>query len=121
MVIYLAGLQSIPEMYYEAGRIEGASSNKLFWGITLPLLYPAMVTSVMINLIGGLKLFDVIRALTGGGPGYSTHSLATMIHITYFGNQNAGYAAVVGLILFIMILIITVIMQNLFSRREVTH
>jgi raffinose/stachyose/melibiose transport system permease protein len=121
MVIYLAGLQSIPEMYYEAGRIEGASSNKLFWGITLPLLYPAMVTSVMINLIGGLKLFDVIRALTGGGPGYSTHSLATMIHLTYFGNQNAGYAAVVGLILFTMILIITVIMQRLFSRREVTH
>lgn len=119
MVIYLAGLQSISEMYYEAARIEGAGSTRLFWGITLPLLYPALVTSIMINLIGGLKLFDVIRALTGGGPGYATHSLATLINVTYFGTQNAGYAAVIGLLLFVMILIITVVLQNLFSKREV--
>ena len=119
MVIYLAGLQSIPEMYYEAARIEGAGTGKLFLSITLPLLYPALVTSIMINLIGGLKLFDLIRALTGGGPGYATHSVATLINVTYFGTQNAGYAAVIGLLLFVMILVITVILQNLFTRREV--
>jgi len=121
MVIYLAGLQTIPEMYYEAARIEGANSVKLFLGITLPLLYPALVTSVMINLIGGLKLFDLIRALTGGGPGYATHSVATLINVTYFGTQNAGYAAVLGLVLFVMILIITIVVQNLFSRKEVAY
>ena len=121
MVIYLAGLQTIPEMYYEAARIEGADPVKLFRGITLPLLYPALVTSVMINLIGGLKLFDLIRALTGGGPGYATHSVATLINVTYFGTQNAGYAAVLGLVLFVMILIITIILQNLFSRKEVAY
>jgi len=121
MVIYLAGLQTIPEMYYEAARIEGANSIKLFWGITLPLLYPALVTSIMINLIGGLKLFDLIRALTGGGPGYATHSVATLINVTYFGTQNAGYAAVLGLVLFVMILIITIVVQNLFSRKEVAY
>ena len=121
MVIYLAGLQSISEMYYEAARIEGAGSAKIFWHITLPLLYPALVTSIMINLIGGLKLFDVIRALTGGGPGYATHSLATLINVTYFGTQNAGYAAVIGLLLFVMILVITIVLQNLFSRKEVDY
>jgi len=119
MVIYLAGLQSISEMYYEAARIEGANTTKIFWNITLPLLYPALVTSVMINLIGGLKLFDLIRALTGGGPGYATHSVATLINVTYFGTQNAGYAAVIGILLFVMILVITVLLQNLFSKREV--
>jgi len=119
MVIYLAGLQSIPDMYYEAARIEGAGSPKLFRAITLPLLYPALVTSIMINLIGGLKLFDLIRALTGGGPGYATHSVATLINVTYFGTQNAGYAAVIGFLLFFMILVITVLLQKLFSKREV--
>ncbi|MDR0474830.1 MAG: sugar ABC transporter permease [Treponema sp.] len=119
MVIYLAGLQGIPEMYYEAARIEGSSHTNLFFNITFPLLYPALITSIMINLIGGLKLFDVIRALTGGGPGYATHSVATLINVTYFGTQNAGYAAVLGLLLFVMILIITIVLQNFFSKREV--
>ena len=121
MVIYLAGLQSIPDMYYEAARMEGGGTVKIFTSITLPLLYPALVTSIMINLIGGLKLFDLIRALTGGGPGYATHSVATLINVTYFGTQNAGYAAVMGLVLFAMILIITVVLQNLFSKKEVEH
>ena len=121
MVIYLAGLQSIPEMYYEAARIEGAGSGKIFVSITLPLLYPALMTSIMINLIGGLKLFDLIRALTGGGPGYATHSLATLIHTTYFASQNAGYAAAIGVLLFVLILLITIVLQAVFAKREVTH
>ena len=119
MVIYLAGLQSIPEMYYEAARIEGAGSIKIFMGITFPLLYPALVTSITINLIGGLKLFDIIRALTGGGPGFATHSLATMIHRTYFGGQQAGLAAAIGLLLFMLILIITIGLQAFFNKKEV--
>jgi raffinose/stachyose/melibiose transport system permease protein len=121
MVIYIAGLQGIPDMYYEAAKIEGCNSVNLFFNITLPLLYPAFVTSIMINLIGGLKLFDIIRALTGGGPGYATHSVATLINVTYFGTQNAGYAAVLGLLLFVMILFITIILQIFFSKREVDY
>jgi raffinose/stachyose/melibiose transport system permease protein len=121
MVIYLAGLQAIPQAYYEAASIEGVNAGTLFFKITLPLLYPALMTSVTINLIGGLKLFDVIRALTGGGPGYATHSLATLIHGTYFGTQNAGYAAVIGFLLFVLILLITVLLQKLFSKREVEY
>jgi raffinose/stachyose/melibiose transport system permease protein len=121
MVIYLAGLQGIPETYYEMAGIEGAGSRTLFLKITFPLLYPALMTSVTINLIGGLKLFDVIRALTGGGPGYATHSLATLIHGTYFGSQNAGYAAAIGFLLFVLILLITVVLQKVFANREVEY
>ena len=121
MVIYLAGLQAISEMYYEAARIEGADSRKIFLFITVPLLYPAFLTSITINLIGGLKLFDFIRALTGGGPGFATHSLATLIHVTYFGTQNAGFAAAIGVLLFALILLITIALQALFAKKEVDY
>jgi ABC-type sugar transport systems, permease components len=121
MIIYLAGLQGIPAMYYEAASIEGAGSWVRFRHITLPLLYPSFVTSVTINLIGGMKLFDVIRALTGGGPGYKTHSLATLIHSSYFSSQNAGYAAAIGVFLFVVILFFTLMLQLAFRGREVQY
>ncbi len=121
MIIYLAGLQGIPNMYYEAASIEGAGRRQQFWKITVPLLYPSFVTSVTINLIGGLKLFDVIQALTAGGPGYTTHSLATLIHSSYFASQSAGYAAAIGALLFIVILIFTIILQLVFKGKEVQY
>ncbi len=121
MIIYLAGLQNIPSMYYEAADLDGAGATVRFFSITLPLLYPAIVTSVTINLIGGLKLFDVIRALTGGGPGYSTHSLATLIYTSYFGSQMAGYAAAIGLLLFCTILAFTIVLQRVSRNREVQY
>jgi len=121
MIIYLAGLQNIPEMYYEAAHLDGARTWRRFAGITLPLLYPAILTSVTINLIGGLKLFDVIRALTGGGPGYATHSLATLLNATYFGSQRAGYAAAVGILLFCTIFVFTIITQGVSRRGEIQY
>lgn len=119
MVIYLAGLQSVPQMYYEAAELDGAGSWYQFKHITLPLLMPSITTSVTLNLIGGLKLFDVIKALTNGGPGYSTHSLSTLINYTYFNNQSAGYAATIGLFLFIFILMVSLLMQKYFRQKEV--
>jgi raffinose/stachyose/melibiose transport system permease protein len=121
MVLYLAGLQGIPGMYYEAASIDGATTWDQFKAITLPLLYPSIVTSVTMNLIGGLKLFDVIRALTNGGPGYSTHSLSTLINMTYFGNQSAGYASAIGLLLFVIILVPTLVTIVFFRKREVEY
>lgn len=119
MVIYLAGLQGIPKMYYEAADIDGANKWEQFKNITVPMLAPAITTSVTLNLIGGLKLFDVIEALTEGGPGYSSHSLSTFINEMYFGNQSAGYAAGIGLILFLFILVISVSLQKYFKGKEI--
>lgn len=121
MVIYLAGLQNIAPMYYEAAAMEGARDRQVFRHITLPLLYPAFVTSITINLIGGLKLFDIIKALTGGGPGYTTNSLATLIHSSYFASQMAGFAAANGLVLFVLILAITLSLQAAFRKFEVQY
>lgn len=118
MVIYSAGLQNIPEMYYEAARLDGSGPWNTFRKITLPLLYPSIVTSVTINLIGGLKLFDVIRALTNGGPNYASNSLSTLINSTFFDGQKAGYASSIGILLFVVILIVTVIVQSLLKRGE---
>lgn len=119
MVIYLAGLQNISGMYYEAASLDGASKFQQFKNITLPLLKPAIVTSVTLNLIGGLKLFDAIKALTNGGPGYTTHSLSTLINYTYFNSQSAGYAAAIGIMLFVIILVTTLILNKILDRKEV--
>ena len=121
MVIYLAGLQGIPGMYYEAAQIDSATSWQQFKYITIPMLYPSIITSVTLNLIGGLKLFDVIRALTSGGPAYTTHSLSSLLTDTYFQSQNAGYAACEGMLLFLMILIIMLVIQKVFLNKEVNY
>lgn len=118
MLIYLAGLQNIPKMYYEAAELDGASSIDKFLNITIPMLKPAIITSITINIIGGLKLFDVIKALTNGGPGYSTHSLSTLIDKVYFGTQNAGYSAAIGIVLFLFILVFSLITNFAAERRE---
>lgn len=119
MVIYLAGLQNIPEMYYEAARVDGIGAWGQFKFITLPLLMPAISSAIVINLIGGLKLFDVIMALTSGGPGYDSHSLSTLIHRTYFGSENAGYASAIGLITFIFMLIVSRLVVRQLDKREI--
>lgn len=116
MVIYLAGLQGIPPELYEAASLDGARGARLFTTITLPLLAPAMISSVIINLIGGLKLYDVIVVLTAGGPGYASQSVSTLIGRTYFGQQAAGYASAMGVVLFILIAIVSVILVNRMER-----
>jgi len=121
MIIYLAGLQTIPKTYYEAAEIDGTGAWRKFFNITLPLLMPAIIISVIYKLIGGLQLFDLIVALTGGGPGSSTHSFSTLINSLYFQSQNAGYATALGIVLFLFILCVTVITHKLISRNEVEH
>jgi len=118
MVIYLAGLQSIPTSYLEAAALDGASGWKRFINITLPLLQPAFATSIVLNLIGGLKLFDVIRVLTGGGPGYTTNSVSTLISISYFNNQSAGYASAMGVVLFVIIAVLTLLLSRVLNSRR---
>jgi ABC-type sugar transport systems, permease components len=118
MVIYLAGLQGIPTMYYEAAEMDGVYGWKLFTCVTLPLLAPAVTSSIVINLIGGLKLFDIIMALTGGGPGYDSHSLSTLVNRTYFGSENGGYASAVGLFAFVLIGVISYFATTTLNRYQ---
>lgn len=119
MVIYLAGLQGVPTEYYEAAQLDGATWWQSFRSITVPLLQPAFATSIVLNLIGGLKLFDVVQVLTGGGPGQSTNSVSTLIGETYFSSQAAGYSAAIGVVLFVLIAAVTFVLNSQLNRKRV--
>ena len=117
MVIYLAGIQGVSQSYIE----DGANAWQRFRFITLPLLQPALASSIIYNLIGGLKLYDVIIALTDGGPAKKTHSLATYIANRYFDAERAGYAAAIGVFSFVMIMVISMIVNGYFRKKEVDY
>ncbi|MFD2214895.1 carbohydrate ABC transporter permease [Metabacillus endolithicus] len=119
MIIYLAGLQSISKDYYEAAQIDGASSFQQFKNITLPMLMPSITINVVLNIIGGLKLFDVIVALTGGGPGNASQSMSTFMYDLYFKRQDAGYAATQGVFMAFIILILSLSALIYFKRKEI--
>jgi raffinose/stachyose/melibiose transport system permease protein len=121
MLIYLAGLQTIPKDYYEAASLDGAKGLSMFRFITFPLIMPCVTINVVLNLIGGLKLFDVIKAMTNGGPGYMTQSLSTIMYQLYFGSQDAGYAATLGNVMFVFIAIISITMLVFLRNKEVEY
>jgi raffinose/stachyose/melibiose transport system permease protein len=119
MVIYLAGLQAIPKEYLEAAALDGASGWSRFRQVTVPLLMPAITISVVYNVIGGLKLFDVIIAMTNGGPGNASQSLSTMMYNLYFAREDAGYAAALGNVMFLIITVVGLGLLRYLKRREV--
>lgn len=104
MVIFLAGLQSIPQEMYEASKIDGAGYFSALRYITIPLLAPSITINVVTNIIGSLSVFDIIMALTEGGPGYSTESLSIYIMRMCYGSFT-GYSTAVAMILFFIILL----------------
>ncbi|WP_239615636.1 carbohydrate ABC transporter permease [Cohnella mopanensis] len=119
MVIYIAGLQSVPEDLKEAATVDGAGPFRRFISITLPLLAPSITISVFMALTNSIKVFDVILSLTGGGPGGTTYSVAYDIYRDTFQNNMFGYGTAKALILFVAVLIVTLIQLTLFKRREV--
>jgi raffinose/stachyose/melibiose transport system permease protein len=119
MVVYLAGLQAIPKDLLEAAEVDGASGVYKFFHVTVPLLMPAITISIVLNIIEGLKLFDVIISMTNGGPGYASHSLSTMMSDLFFAGQDAGFAAALGNLMFVIITILGVSSLGILRRREV--
>lgn len=121
MLIYLAGLQNIPAMYQEAARLDGASRFQEFTHITLPLLTPSITTAVVTNLIGGFKMYEVIVAMSGGGPNRKSMSLSYYIQMLYFNDEKAGYASAVGIVMFFIIMMITLPINAWLRKREVAY
>ncbi|MUT66965.1 carbohydrate ABC transporter permease [Paenibacillus sp. NEAU-GSW1] len=119
MVIYIAGLQSVPDDLKEAATVDGAGPVRRFFSITLPLLAPSITISVFMALTNSIKVFDVILSLTGGGPGGTTYSVAYDIYRDTFQNNLYGYGTAKALILFVAVLVITVVQLTLFKRKEV--
>lgn len=117
-VIYIAGILSIPQHYYEALKIDGGNAFRGFWHITLPLSRPAMNSVIILAFIGGLRTFDLIWATTRGGPGFSTDLIASIIYKQYqagfYGLATAG-----NVILFIGISVLAFPLYMFLNRREV--
>jgi raffinose/stachyose/melibiose transport system permease protein len=117
-VIYMAGIASIPRDYYEAANIDGAGGWENFWFITLPLVRPAMVTVIILSLIGGLRSFDLIWATTKGGPGFSSDVIASVIYKQYqagfYGLSTAG-----NVVLFVLVAAIMIPFSRFLNRKRV--
>lgn len=119
MIIYLAGLQSVPSQLKETASLDGASAWQRFWHVTFPLIIPSLTICVFWTLNSAFQVFDVIYALTGGGPGRATQSVALNIYEEAFrGNILYGYATAKSTVLFLIILIITVIQIRLMKGKE---
>ncbi len=118
MIIFMAGLESIPDMYREAAAIDGASGWQVFRRITIPMLIPSFTTSLVLNVIGGLKMFGLVTSLSGGGPGYASHSLSSLINEMYFGTQRAGFASAIGMFTFIFIVIANLLLTRALAAWE---
>lgn len=119
MVIYIAGLQTVPKDLHEAAMIDGASPVKRFFRVTLPMIMPSVTVCVFYSLSNGLKAFDVIFSLTNGGPGTATTSVALDIYRTAFVVSRFGYGTAKSVMLFILILLLTFFQVRTFKRREV--
>ncbi|WP_337063003.1 carbohydrate ABC transporter permease [Kineococcus sp. G2] len=117
-LIYMAGIVSIPKEYYEAARVDGAGSWTLFRNVIFPLSWPATSTVITLSLIGGLRSFDLIWAMTRGGPGFTSDVIASVIYKQYqagfYGLSTAG-----NVILFIAVTAIVLPLTRFLARKEV--
>jgi len=118
MVIFLAGLQSIDPTYYEAADVEGANMLQKFFYVTIPYIMPAMTINLVLNVIHGFRGFEIVFALTNGGPGSATELMNTAVFRT-FSKGDRGLAAAMGLLVFIITTIVGVTVHRLSSRQEV--
>ena len=119
IVLYIAGLQALPTDVLEAAVVDGASNRQRFFKVTLPLLGPSITTCVFMSLTNGLKVFDIILALTKGGPGASTYSVTLQIYKEAFQNNHYGLGSAESIIYFLVVLVVTQFVLKLFSSREV--
>jgi len=120
MVVYLAGLQSIPEDYYDAARIDGATGWRRLKDITIPLLSSTTLFLFVISILGSFQVFTQIFIMTNGGPLGKTRTIVWYIYQTAFKDFNMGYAAAMAFALFAMMLVFTLI-QFRFLRRDVEY
>lgn len=121
LIIYCAALDAIPNDYYEAAELDGASKRRQFISITIPLLNPTIVYVFITATIGALQIFVIPQLMTGGGPNYSTSTLLMLVYNTAFTNNQFGYASAIGVILFLITAIIAIIQFRVTRRDAVEY
>ncbi|MEJ7838701.1 MAG: sugar ABC transporter permease [Thermomicrobiales bacterium] len=109
MIIFLAGLQDIPQSLYEAAEIDGAGTMSKMWNITIPLLTPTIFFNLVIGLIAAIQVFTPVYLMTGGGPGNSSTMMGLLIYQEGFEEYNMGYASLLAWVLFMIVIVLTII------------
>ena len=117
-LLFYTGLQSIPEHLYEAARIEGATTWKMFSSITLPLLRPTVVFVLVTSVIGSFQIFDTIAVTTQGGPGASTRTIVWYIYQEAFTSMRMGYASAMSTVLFLGLVLVTLVQMRVLRSGE---
>lgn len=107
MLLDLIGIQKIPQEIHDAALIDGASSVKKFWYVTLPMSKESMLVTALITTIGSYKIFTEIQILTGGGPGRATEVLATAMYRAAFNNDEMGVASAYAVVIFVITLVLS--------------
>ncbi len=118
MLVLLGGLAAIPRSLYEAAEVDGATDLRMFLHITLPMLRPVLLVLGTIELIDALREFDLIYSLTGGGPGNATRVFALELYYTAYERGNFGMSAAQALLLMVLVLILTVPLIRLLTRKQ---
>jgi raffinose/stachyose/melibiose transport system permease protein len=119
VILFLAGLQGVPEELYEAAAIDGATWWQVQRKITIPLLGPTMRTWAFLSMIGSLQLFDMVWILTGGGPANATTTMATFLVTEGTKRSNYGIASAASVILFVVALVLALLYQYFVLRRDI--
>jgi multiple sugar transport system permease protein len=121
MVIYLAGLQGIPESLYEAARIDGASPTQQFWKVTLPLLAPVTLFIIIMSGISNLQVFSQVFVMTQGGPLNATTTVTYEIYLNAFRFLRMGYASAMSFLLALVILGVSILNNRIFGGNTIEY
>ena len=121
VVLYIATLSTIPTELFEASKMDGAGKVKNFFYVTLPLMVPGITICSILSVAGGIRQFDHVRVITGGGPGGATRTVSVYAINQAFEFRRRGYSSAIVLVIFLLILILTVIQLYISRKREVEY
>jgi ABC-type sugar transport system permease subunit len=121
MVLFLAAMESIPPTYYEAAKLDGATSAGQFWYITLPLMWDVLTVGIVFLVVGGLKFFDAIWVMENGRPSPTTHTMSTLMYSKVFEQYDVGYGTAVAVLLFLLVLVSTLVSLRLLRRERIEY
>ena len=121
VVLYIATLSTIPTDLFEAAKMDGAGKIKNFFYVTLPLMVPGITICSILSVAGGIRQFDHVRVITGGGPGGATRTVSVYAINQAFEFRRRGYSSAIVLIIFLLIMILTVVQLYISKKREVEY
>ena len=118
MLLFLSALQDIPKQLYEAAELDGASSVRKMFSVTIPILRPTFALVLFLQVIASFKVFGQIYLISGGGPGTITRPIIQYIYTTAFTRNNLGYASAISYALFLILIVFSVMQMHIQNKKD---